>query len=99
MFKCPSTEVRDPEDCAQVLLGITGSPACAAQYGLTLLSVVRHLARLCLHSSRNQLSPRNLAESFSPLLFRQTAGSVAHAHTHTDTGSSTAPCELKAVTL
>ncbi|XP_041855421.1 phosphatidylinositol 3-kinase regulatory subunit alpha-like isoform X1 [Melanotaenia boesemani] len=68
-------EVRDPEDCAQVLRGVASSPACPAQYGLTLLSVVRHLARLCLHGSRNQLSPRNLAETFSPLLFRQAAGS------------------------
>nr|XP_020450894.1 phosphatidylinositol 3-kinase regulatory subunit alpha-like isoform X1 [Monopterus albus] len=68
-------EVRDLEDCAQVLREVASSPACPAQYGLTLLSVVRHLARLCLHGSRNQLSPRNLAESFSPLLFRQSAGS------------------------
>ncbi|XP_074525649.1 phosphatidylinositol 3-kinase regulatory subunit alpha-like [Halichoeres trimaculatus] len=67
-------EVRDLEDCAQVLRGVASSPSCPAQYGLTLLSVVRHLARLCLHSSRNQLSPQNLAETFSPLLFRQTAG-------------------------
>uniref|UniRef100_A0A8P4K0Q6 Phosphatidylinositol 3-kinase regulatory subunit alpha n=1 Tax=Dicentrarchus labrax TaxID=13489 RepID=A0A8P4K0Q6_DICLA len=73
-------EVRDLEDCAQVLRGIASSPTCPAQYGLTLLSVVRHLARLCLHGSRNQLSPRNLAESFSPLLFRQTAGSVRNTH-------------------
>ncbi|XP_070690299.1 phosphatidylinositol 3-kinase regulatory subunit alpha-like [Pempheris klunzingeri] len=68
-------EVRDLEDCAQVLRGVASSPAYPAQYGLTLLSVVRHLARLCLHGPRNQLSPRNLAESFSPLLYRQTAGS------------------------
>ncbi|KAF3851558.1 hypothetical protein F7725_013330 [Dissostichus mawsoni] len=68
-------EVRDLEECAQVLRGVSSSPACPAQYGLTLLSVVRHLARLCLHSSRNQLSPRSLAESFSPPLFRQAAGS------------------------
>lgn len=68
-------EVRDPEDCAQVLRGVASSPACPAQYGLTLLSVVRHLARLCLHGARNQLSPRNLAESFSPLLFRHSTGS------------------------
>ncbi|XP_030579325.1 phosphatidylinositol 3-kinase regulatory subunit alpha-like [Archocentrus centrarchus] len=68
-------EVRDPEDCAQLLRGVASSPSCPAQYGLTLLSVVRHLARLCLHGSRNQLSPRNVAESFSPLLFRQTTGS------------------------
>ncbi|KAM4576360.1 phosphatidylinositol 3-kinase regulatory subunit alpha-like isoform 2-T5 [Odontesthes bonariensis] len=68
-------EARDPEDCAQVLRGVASSPACPAQYGLTLLSVVRHLARLCLHGSRNQLSPRNLCETFSPLLFRQAAGS------------------------
>lgn len=76
----PSAEVRDLEDCAQVLRGVASSPTCPAQYGLTLLSVVRHLARVCLHSSRNQLSPRNLADSFSPLLFRQSAGSV-HKHT------------------
>uniref|UniRef100_A0A7N8WUE6 Phosphatidylinositol 3-kinase regulatory subunit alpha n=1 Tax=Mastacembelus armatus TaxID=205130 RepID=A0A7N8WUE6_9TELE len=68
-------EVRDLEDCAQVLREVASSPACPAQYGLTLLSVVRHLARLCLHGSRNQLTPRNLSEIFSPLLFRQTAGS------------------------
>ncbi|KAG7489519.1 phosphatidylinositol 3-kinase regulatory subunit alpha-like isoform X1 [Solea senegalensis] len=67
-------EVRDPENCAQMLRGVASSPACPTQYGLTLLSVVRHLARVCFHGSRNQLSPRNLAESFSPLLFRQTAG-------------------------
>ncbi|XP_008417668.1 phosphatidylinositol 3-kinase regulatory subunit alpha-like isoform X1 [Poecilia reticulata] len=68
-------EVRDPEECAQVLRGVASSPACPAQFGLTLLSVVRHLARLCLHGSRNQLSPRVLAENFSPLLFRQPPGS------------------------
>ncbi|KAK5870615.1 hypothetical protein PBY51_003548 [Eleginops maclovinus] len=68
-------EVRDLEECAQVLRGVSSSPTCPAQYGLTLLSVVRHLARLCLHGSRNQLSPRSLAESFSPPLFRQAAGS------------------------
>ncbi|XP_029016400.1 phosphatidylinositol 3-kinase regulatory subunit alpha-like isoform X1 [Betta splendens] len=67
-------EVRDLEDCAQVIRGVAASPACPAQYGLTLLSVVRHLARLCLHGPRNQLSPRSLAERFSPLLFRQAAG-------------------------
>ncbi|XP_014879575.1 phosphatidylinositol 3-kinase regulatory subunit alpha-like [Poecilia latipinna] len=68
-------EVRDPEECAQVLRGVASSPTCPAQFGLTLLSVVRHLARLCLHGSRNQLSPRVLAENFSPLLFRQPPGS------------------------
>uniref|UniRef100_A0A8C6KZZ6 Phosphoinositide-3-kinase regulatory subunit 1 n=1 Tax=Nothobranchius furzeri TaxID=105023 RepID=A0A8C6KZZ6_NOTFU len=65
-----SAEVRDPEDCAQVLRGVASSPSCPAQYGLTLFSVIRHLARLCLHGSRNQLSPRGVAENFSPLLFR-----------------------------
>uniref|UniRef100_A0A673BBZ3 Phosphatidylinositol 3-kinase regulatory subunit alpha-like n=1 Tax=Sphaeramia orbicularis TaxID=375764 RepID=A0A673BBZ3_9TELE len=59
-------EVRDLEDCAQVLRGVASSPGCPAQYGLTLLSVVRHLARVC--GSRTQLSPRSLAEGFSPLL-------------------------------
>uniref|UniRef100_A0A667XFP3 Phosphoinositide-3-kinase regulatory subunit 1 n=1 Tax=Myripristis murdjan TaxID=586833 RepID=A0A667XFP3_9TELE len=74
----PPPEVRDPEDCAQVLRGVASSPACPAQYGLTLLSLVRHLARLCLHASRNQLSPRGLAEAFSPLLFRPPAGCNPH---------------------
>uniref|UniRef100_A0A8D3CMS2 Phosphatidylinositol 3-kinase regulatory subunit alpha n=1 Tax=Scophthalmus maximus TaxID=52904 RepID=A0A8D3CMS2_SCOMX len=60
-----SEEVRELEDCAQVLRGVVSSQACPAQYGLTLLSVVRHLARLCLHSAWNQLSPRQLAESFT----------------------------------
>lgn len=73
------SEVRELEECAQLLRSVASSPTCPAQYGLTLLSVVRHLARLCLHGSRNQLSPRNLAESFSPLLFRQTAGSVIYS--------------------
>ncbi|TNN52222.1 Phosphatidylinositol 3-kinase regulatory subunit alpha [Liparis tanakae] len=66
-------EVRDLEECAQLLRGLASSPACAAQYGLTLLSVVRHLARLCLLGT--QMSPRSLAESFSLLLFRPAAGS------------------------
>ncbi|KAF6715645.1 Phosphatidylinositol 3-kinase regulatory subunit alpha [Oryzias melastigma] len=68
-------EVRDPEDCAQVLRAVASSATCPAQYGLTLLSVVRHLARLCLHAARNQLSPRTLGEVFSPLLFRHATGS------------------------
>ncbi|KAM4578031.1 phosphatidylinositol 3-kinase regulatory subunit alpha-like isoform 2-T2 [Fundulus diaphanus] len=68
-------EVQDPEECAQVLRGMAGSPACPPQHGLTLLSVVRHLARLCLHGTRNQLSPGVLAQNFSPLLFRQPTGS------------------------
>uniref|UniRef100_A0AAQ6IU95 Phosphatidylinositol 3-kinase regulatory subunit alpha n=1 Tax=Anabas testudineus TaxID=64144 RepID=A0AAQ6IU95_ANATE len=63
------------------------SPACPAQYGLTLLSVVRHLARLCLHGSRNQLNPRNLAETFGPLLFRHSTGSVINQHIQRKTGA------------
>lgn len=69
-----------------MLRSVASSPTCPAQYGLTLLSVVRHLARLCLHGSRNQLGPRNLAESFSPLLFRQTAGSVILSYLYTRDG-------------
>uniref|UniRef100_A0A3B3WGW6 Phosphatidylinositol 3-kinase 85 kDa regulatory subunit alpha n=1 Tax=Poecilia mexicana TaxID=48701 RepID=A0A3B3WGW6_9TELE len=69
------------QECAQVLRGVASSPTCPAQFGLTLLSVVRHLARLCLHGSRNQLSPRVLAENFSPLLFRQPPGSVPEPRT------------------
>lgn len=64
------------EDCAQVLRCIASSSSCPAQYGLTLLSVVRHLARVCLHGARNQLSPRTLAESFGPVLFRHATGYV-----------------------
>lgn len=82
-----SAEVIDLEDCAQVLRGVASSPACPAQYGLTLLSVVRHLARLCLHGSRNQLNPRNLAETFGPLLFRHSTGSVINQHIQRKTGA------------
>uniref|UniRef100_G3N7T7 Phosphatidylinositol 3-kinase regulatory subunit alpha n=1 Tax=Gasterosteus aculeatus aculeatus TaxID=481459 RepID=G3N7T7_GASAC len=67
-------EVRDLEECAQLLRSVASSPSFPAQYGLTLLSVVRHLARLCLYGSRTQLSPRSLAETFSPFLFRPPAG-------------------------
>ncbi|XP_061749492.1 phosphatidylinositol 3-kinase regulatory subunit alpha-like [Nerophis ophidion] len=79
-------EVSDPEECARVLLGVASSPTCPAQYGLTLLSVVRHLARLCVHAARNQLSVTGLAQFFSPLLFR-----------HTPTGSESAPDPLAQV--
>ncbi|XP_061586299.1 phosphatidylinositol 3-kinase regulatory subunit alpha-like [Cololabis saira] len=71
-------EVRDPEDCARVLRGVAGSSSCPPQYGLTLLSVVRHLARMTRTWTQNQdqhqdqLTPRGLAEAFSPLLFRNT---------------------------
>ncbi|CAL8294120.1 unnamed protein product [Gadus morhua 'NCC'] len=71
-------EVKELEDCAQVLRGVTSSPACPAQHGLTLLSLVRHLARLCLQSARNQLSPRSLAEGFSPLLFRTSSAATCY---------------------
>ena len=64
------------EECAQVLRGVASSTACPAQHGLTLLSLVRHLARLCLQSARNQLSPKGLAESFSPLLFRTSSSAT-----------------------
>ncbi|XP_061881288.1 phosphatidylinositol 3-kinase regulatory subunit alpha-like [Entelurus aequoreus] len=76
-------EVADPEECARVLLGVASSPTCPAQYGLTLLSVVRHLARLCVHAAHNQLSVAGLAQIFSPLLFR-----------HTPTGSESGPDPL-----
>uniref|UniRef100_A0A8C2XMJ4 Phosphoinositide-3-kinase regulatory subunit 1 n=1 Tax=Cyclopterus lumpus TaxID=8103 RepID=A0A8C2XMJ4_CYCLU len=61
-------EVRDLEECAQLLRGVASSPACPAQYGLTLLGVVRHLARLCLHGAGTQMSPQNLAESFTVIV-------------------------------
>uniref|UniRef100_A0A3B5AGU2 Phosphatidylinositol 3-kinase regulatory subunit alpha-like n=1 Tax=Stegastes partitus TaxID=144197 RepID=A0A3B5AGU2_9TELE len=53
-------EVRDPEDCAQVLRGVASSPACPAQYGLTLLSVVRHLT---------DSDEKRVLLVFNPLLF------------------------------
>lgn len=84
-------EVRDVEDCAQVLRCIASSSSCPAQYGLTLLSVVRHLARVCLHGARNQLSPRTLADSFSPVLFRHSTGSVT-PHFNQASGGTNPPC-------
>ena len=84
LLRC--AEMKELEDCAQVLRGVASSPGCPAQHGLTLLSLVRHLARLCLQSARNQLSPRGLAEGFSPLLFGISSAaswSVSHTSTHT----------------
>ncbi|XP_072288812.1 phosphatidylinositol 3-kinase regulatory subunit alpha-like isoform X1 [Eucyclogobius newberryi] len=67
-------DVRELEECAQLLRTIAASSLTPPQYGLTLLSVIRHLARVCVHSPRNQLSPRGLAETFSALLFRNNTG-------------------------
>uniref|UniRef100_A0AAV2MNW9 Phosphatidylinositol 3-kinase regulatory subunit alpha n=1 Tax=Knipowitschia caucasica TaxID=637954 RepID=A0AAV2MNW9_KNICA len=67
-------DVRELEECAQLLRTIASTSLTPAQYGLTLLSVVRHLSRVCFHNHRNQLTPRGLAESFSALLFRNNTG-------------------------
>ncbi|XP_033829098.1 phosphatidylinositol 3-kinase regulatory subunit alpha-like [Periophthalmus magnuspinnatus] len=67
-------DVRELEECAQLLRTIASSSLTPAQYGLTLLSVIRHLARVCLHNHRNQLNPHGLADGFSPLLFRNNTG-------------------------
>ncbi|XP_055017824.1 phosphatidylinositol 3-kinase regulatory subunit alpha isoform X1 [Boleophthalmus pectinirostris] len=67
-------DVRELEECAQLLRTIASSSLTPAQFGLTLLSVIRHLARVCLHNHRNQLTPHGLAENFSPLLFRNNTG-------------------------
>ncbi|XP_067087277.1 phosphatidylinositol 3-kinase regulatory subunit alpha-like isoform X1 [Osmerus mordax] len=63
-------EVRDPEECGQTLRRLASSPSSPPQYWLTLVCLLRHFSRVCLSGSRNQLSVRALADTFSPLLFR-----------------------------
>ncbi|XP_046904163.1 phosphatidylinositol 3-kinase regulatory subunit alpha-like [Hypomesus transpacificus] len=63
-------EVRDPEECGQMLRRLASSPSSPPQYWLTLVCLLRHFSRVCLSGSRNQLSVRALADAFSPLLFR-----------------------------
>ncbi|KAG7476964.1 hypothetical protein MATL_G00088360 [Megalops atlanticus] len=68
-------EVQNPEECAQLLRGIAGSPNVPPQYWLTLHCLVKHFCRVCQNTGKNLLSARTLGEIFSPLLFRhQSAG-------------------------
>ncbi|XP_064165540.1 phosphatidylinositol 3-kinase regulatory subunit alpha isoform X1 [Anguilla rostrata] len=66
-------EVQNPEECAQLLRGIGGSPGVPPQYWLTLRCLAKHFGRACQSAAKNQLSARALGEIFSPLLFRQQA--------------------------
>ena len=53
-----------------MLRRLASSPSSPPQYWLTLVCLLRHFSRVCLSGSRNQLSVRALADTFSPLLFR-----------------------------
>ncbi|CAB1320222.1 unnamed protein product, partial [Coregonus sp. 'balchen'] len=63
-------EVKDPEDCAQLLRRIASSPTHPPQYCLTLYCLIKHFCRISQNTSKNQLCVRDLAEIFSPVLFR-----------------------------
>uniref|UniRef100_A0A6Q2XSR5 Phosphatidylinositol 3-kinase regulatory subunit alpha n=1 Tax=Esox lucius TaxID=8010 RepID=A0A6Q2XSR5_ESOLU len=63
-------EVKDPEECAQLLRRIASSPTHPPQYWLTLYCLIKHFCRISQNTSKNQLTVRDLAEIFSPVLFR-----------------------------
>ncbi len=70
-FSSVSTEVANPEECAQLLRRIASTPSLPPQYWLTLHCLLRHFARVCQNGSKNLLSARALGEIFSPVFFRQ----------------------------
>ncbi|XP_055776446.1 phosphatidylinositol 3-kinase regulatory subunit alpha-like [Salvelinus fontinalis] len=63
-------EVKDPKDCAQLLRRIASSPTHPPQYCLTFYCLIKHFCRISQNTSKNQLCVRDLAEIFSPVLFR-----------------------------
>lgn len=73
LFSSVSTEVVNPEECAQLLRHIASTPSLSPQYWLTLHCLLRHFARVCQNCSKNLLSARALGEIFSPVFFRQQA--------------------------
>ncbi|KAM6986185.1 phosphatidylinositol 3-kinase regulatory subunit alpha isoform 1-T1 [Aplochiton taeniatus] len=64
-------ELVSPEECAQHLRRVASAPSLPSQYWLTFHCLLRHFSRVCHHGPKNLLSPRALAEIFSPVLFRQ----------------------------
>eukprot|EP00062_Callorhinchus_milii_P007728 gi/632949670/ref/XP_007890293.1/ PREDICTED: phosphatidylinositol 3-kinase regulatory subunit alpha isoform X1 [Callorhinchus milii] len=68
-------EVLNTEECAQLLRRAIRSHNVPHQYLQTLQYLIKHFCKLCQNSGKNNLSPRTLAEIFSPLLFRQQAAS------------------------
>lgn len=71
LFSSVSTEVANPEECAQLLRHAASTASLSPQYWLTLHCLLRHFARVCQNCSKNLLSARALGEIFSPVFFRQ----------------------------
>ncbi|KAL0978935.1 hypothetical protein UPYG_G00178090 [Umbra pygmaea] len=63
-------EIKDPEECAQLLRRIASSPTHPPQYWLTLYCLIKHFCRISHNTSKNHLTVRDLAEIFSPVIFR-----------------------------
>lgn len=72
-FLSVSTEVANPEECAQLLRRIASTPSLPPQYWLTLHCLLKHFARVCQNGSKNLLSARALGEIFCPVVFRPQA--------------------------
>uniref|UniRef100_A0AAY5KI31 Phosphatidylinositol 3-kinase regulatory subunit alpha n=1 Tax=Esox lucius TaxID=8010 RepID=A0AAY5KI31_ESOLU len=66
-------EVKDPEECAQLLRRIASSPTHPPQYWLTLYCLIKHFCRISQNTSKNQLTVRDLAEIFSSFPLFSTA--------------------------
>ncbi|KAJ8285238.1 hypothetical protein GJAV_G00024530 [Gymnothorax javanicus] len=62
-------EVSSPEECALLLCRVARSPSLPAQYWLTFHFLLKHFCTVCQNGTKNQLSPRALADTFAPLLF------------------------------
>lgn len=73
LLRSISTEVVNPEECAQLLRRIANSPSLPPQYWLTLHCLLRHFARVCHSGPKNLLTARALGEIFSPVFFRHQA--------------------------
>ncbi|XP_006000155.1 phosphatidylinositol 3-kinase regulatory subunit alpha isoform X2 [Latimeria chalumnae] len=69
-------EAQNPDECTQLLKKIIRSPNVPQQNLLTLQYLIKHFFKLCQNSNKNLLTPRVLAEIFSPLLFRHQAASL-----------------------
>ncbi|XP_056874547.1 phosphatidylinositol 3-kinase regulatory subunit alpha [Takifugu flavidus] len=68
-------EVVSPEECAQLLRHIAGTPSLPPQYWLTIHCLIRHFSRVCRNCTKNLLSARAVGEIFSPMVFRQQSAS------------------------
>ncbi|XP_041125987.1 phosphatidylinositol 3-kinase regulatory subunit gamma isoform X1 [Polyodon spathula] len=69
-------EMQSVEECGQQLKRILESPSLPQQNRLVLQHLTRHWCKLSQNSSRTHLTPRQLGELFSELLFKPSLSSA-----------------------